>query len=131
MKIRESIYSLMLLMALAIGGGGVFASLLCNCSDNHHADHHHCSTIEVECEAHNIAIEHPCATNNEISFEYIVSKVEYRVTPLLLTLFADYKPIVNTPQLSKEAIVDDDSPTDLYRGLDLSSGLLRAPPALI
>ncbi len=126
MKIKESIYSLLLLVVIAMSAGGVFISALCQCDDNHYAEHHHCGEY-IECESHDIALEHPCVVKNESSFEYLVVETQREGAPSLIYLFVD-QTTPYTPLCTLQRSIDISVVVDLYRGFDLSTGLLRAPP---
>ncbi len=137
MRVKERIYSLLLLLVLTFSIGGLSAQHLIHC--HHHSDHnghHHCESKTSECEGHTSALKHSCAVEQEtVALEYIVSNRAgsgvVKISSITM-LFVQINTQSNEYVVGGEAFEFDRwRQYDLYLGFSPSLGLLRAPPALI
>lgn len=130
-RVRERVYSLLLLMVMIVSGGGVLLHTHCSCSADEHKEHHHICNHTDECEAHSHAITHRCVIEEESSFEYVVVNSQ-RIQNLYSAIsMQEQYSTHQVPSLDTHTLSNVLSRETVYRGYDPSVGALRAPPVLI
>lgn len=139
MKIKTNIYSLLLLIVLTLGGSGFVSQLIHHCSSHHHNHHHselaehYCSHNDDGCSGHNSAFKHSCNLVLEAELEYVVvnkQRVQHVNNFSSLSL-RDVVNFVVAPRCLLLSDYDRRVEVDIFNCYDPTTGLLRAPPALV
>ncbi|MFI3259531.1 MAG: hypothetical protein R3Y16_05490 [Rikenellaceae bacterium] len=130
---RDQIYSLLLLMVITLGGGGLLSQYIYSCNGSHCSTHH--ITLDCqseECHHHHPNIDSRCIGEGNISFEYVVSLDQNRLPAIChLSIVEPHNVNFDNYAYADSQLFGQWRQYDLYRGFDPTVSRLRAPPALV
>ncbi len=144
-RVREYIYSLLLLMVIAVGGVSVSLQHIMHCHCSLHctlyergdsdemSNHHHCSSTSVDCHNHRSRVDQHCkvVVSRDAADEFVVSSQlrAHSIVAIITLLYGVSREVI--VEQSGGDYLDDWRNYNLYRGFDPACSLLRAPPALV